>query len=528
MERTSSPSNQSSPVVPSSEQLHPNYDSIPRDSSSGEIPREPRYPTDRFESFNGSRTPRASLPKLQLLIICLMRLCEPIAFTVVFPMVAFMVADFNKSLTEKEIGFYSGAVESVFAFSQLMTIMIWGKLSDRIGRKPVILCGLSGAIISTIIFGFSHSFAQMLIARGLGGILNGNSAVIKSMMGEMTTPENQALGFSFLPLSYAMGSTIGPLLGGYLSQPAARFPNSWFGRTKFWHDFPWVLPCFVASIIPLVSCVLGYMYLEETLPLKRSAPHTAPRELDAANCDSTTPLLHNGPTAVPAEPASPGIFMLLRDRNLRAILVNYSLLSFQTIALEALLVLFAYTPIKSGGIGFSAANIGIALSISGVFTMVVQLTLFSSLQKKFGTVKLYQICMSAYPVIFLLFPLIHLTALAEQSQKDARFIGVWIGLSILLALKTTANIVFSCNMILVNSVAPTRNSLGTINGIAQCCASFVRAIGPITASSMFALSVLHNNIMDGNTVFYLFACIALLAYLSSLTIQQGDELWRTQ
>ncbi|KAH9816226.1 major facilitator superfamily domain-containing protein [Melampsora americana] len=505
MEESSPPSDPISPPLSSSEQVHANYDSIARDPPASEIPRQSGYSCGRI---NGSRPSRDSLPKLQLLIICLMRLCEPIAFTVVFPMVAFMIADFNKSLTEKQIGFYSGAVESVFAFSQLMTIM------------PVILCGLSGAIISTIIFGFSHSFSQMLIARGLGGILN------VAMMGEMTTPENQALGFSFLPLSYAMGSTVGPLLGGYLSQPAERFPNTWFGRTQFWHDFPWVLPCFVASIIPLVSCVLGYVYLEETLPTKTFRPHIKPRH--ALNCDSTTPLLQDSPTVVAGEPASPSISILLRDRNLRTILVNYSLLSFQTIALEALLVLFAYTPVESGGIGFSAANIGIALSISGVFTMIVQLALFSSLQKRFGTVKLYQICMSAYPVIFLLFPLIHLTALAEQSQNEVRSFGVWIGLGILLALKTTANIVFSCNMILVNSVAPTRNSLGTINGIAQCCASFVRAIGPITASSMFALSVLHNNILNGNTVFYLFACIALLAYLSSLIIQEGDELWRTQ
>lgn len=160
-------------------------------------------------------SPPTPLPKLQVSIICLMRLCEPIAFTVVFPMVAFvrlissghthdfyfifilwnielkdwfhlthlfffflmktlkMIADFDPSLTEKEIGFYSGAVESVFAMSQLLTIMIWGRLSDRIGRKPVLLLGISGAILSTILFGFSQSFHQMLLARGIGGILNG-------------------------------------------------------------------------------------------------------------------------------------------------------------------------------------------------------------------------------------------------------------------------------------------------------------------------------------------------------------------
>lgn len=89
-----------------------------------------------------------------------------------------MVADFDKSLSEKQIGFYSGAIESIFAFSQLLTIILWGKLSDQIGRKPVLLLGLAGTVLSTIMFGFSQSFNQMIAARAIGGLLNGKTILL--------------------------------------------------------------------------------------------------------------------------------------------------------------------------------------------------------------------------------------------------------------------------------------------------------------------------------------------------------------
>ena len=137
--------------------------------------------------------------------------------------------------------------------------------------------------------------------------------------------------------------------------------------------------------------------------------------------------------------------------------------------------------------------------------------------------------MSAYPFIFVLFPIIHFIARIEVEdckEGESGFIGVWIGMWIIMVLKTTANMVFSCNMLLVSSVAPSRAVLATINGLAQSCASFVRAIGPITASSLFALSVLHSTILDGNTVFLLFAAIALGAFVVCLNIRDGLEEWR--
>ncbi|KAH9469446.1 hypothetical protein Pst134EA_006735 [Puccinia striiformis f. sp. tritici] len=163
------------------------------------------------------------------------------------------------------------------------------------------------------------------------------------MVAEITTAENQALAFSLLPTSYAVGSAIGPLLGGYLSRPAERFPNSWFATSQFWQNHPWLLPCAVAAIAPLLGLVMATLWLNETLPKKKSInTEREPLLQSQADIDVQESL-------VPAVSSPTKILDLLKDRNLLVILISYSLLSFQTISLEALIVLFAYTPVKSGG-----------------------------------------------------------------------------------------------------------------------------------------------------------------------------------
>ena len=92
----------------------------------------------------------------------------------IFPYIYFMIQDFHISEDEKKISFYAGLVTSSFTFAEFSTGVFWARLSDRIGRKPVLLTGLAGTALSVLIFGFSPSLTVAIIARALGGLLNGS------------------------------------------------------------------------------------------------------------------------------------------------------------------------------------------------------------------------------------------------------------------------------------------------------------------------------------------------------------------
>jgi len=91
----------------------------------------------------------------------------------IFPYVYFMIRDFKVTKNESEISVYAGMVTSAFAFAEFSSGVIWGRLSDRIGRKPVLITGLAGTALSMLIFGFAPSLPVALLARALGGLLNG-------------------------------------------------------------------------------------------------------------------------------------------------------------------------------------------------------------------------------------------------------------------------------------------------------------------------------------------------------------------
>lgn len=105
------------------------------------------------------------------LAIC--RICEPIAFMGIFPYIYFMIEDFHITDDKSRISFYAGMVTSAFTFAEFSTGLLWGRLSDKVGRKPVLLTGLIGTAISVLIFGFAPNLTVALIARAVGGLLNG-------------------------------------------------------------------------------------------------------------------------------------------------------------------------------------------------------------------------------------------------------------------------------------------------------------------------------------------------------------------
>ena len=126
----------------------------------------------------------------------------------------------------------------------------WGKLSDRFGRKPIILCCLGGTAISYLLLAYSESLAAVYASRAFCGIMAGNFGVASAMIADMTTAENRAKGMGLIGAAFGMGMVIGPFLGGVLAGD----------------DMSFARPSLAAAALSLLAMIAGAITLKESLP----------------------------------------------------------------------------------------------------------------------------------------------------------------------------------------------------------------------------------------------------------------------
>jgi MFS family permease len=172
------------------------------------------------------------------------------------------VSDFYPDLSIKELGYRAGFMGSAFSLGSLCGNFMWGLAADRYGRRPALLCGLIGTVISATLFGFSPTFAVALLARFLWGFLNGNIGVSKTYVAEILDETNSHVGMSVFAVVGGIGRTIGPVIGGFLSTPAERYQI--FKGTIF-DTFPFALPSMTVATSCVIVFAFAYRELQETL-----------------------------------------------------------------------------------------------------------------------------------------------------------------------------------------------------------------------------------------------------------------------
>ena len=150
---------------------------------------------------------------------------------------------------------------------------IWGRLSDRIGRKPVIMICLAGGALSYLCLAYATSLWMIFAARGFAGLMAGNAGVASAMMADITPPEERARGMGIIGAAFGLGLVLGPFLGGLLSGDSGNF----------------TLPCLAACCLSLLAIGSAAVFLPESLTAERRAAQQAMH--DAAAGESTYAML---------------------------------------------------------------------------------------------------------------------------------------------------------------------------------------------------------------------------------------------
>lgn len=182
----------------------------------------------------------------------------------IFPYIYYMIESFHITTNHDRIALYAGLVTSVFAAAECLGAGFWGNLSDRMGRKPILLTGLAGTGVSMLMFGFAPNLPIALLARAVGGALNGNIGVLQTTVNEVIKVEaHQARAFSIMPTVWCIGSFVGAGLGGALADPVRNYPGVFHEGTIF-DRFPYLLTNLVCAGVVVFSMIVGILFLEET------------------------------------------------------------------------------------------------------------------------------------------------------------------------------------------------------------------------------------------------------------------------
>ncbi|KAJ7116513.1 major facilitator superfamily domain-containing protein [Mycena epipterygia] len=465
--------------------------------NDSETPREEG--DDRDERRITKRTP---IPKFQVGIVLAIQFAEPITAGVIYPFIVQFVRDTGITGGEEtKTGFYAGLLESTFYLAESLTVFHFGRMSDVYGRRPVLLLGPLGLTISMLGFGLSKTFWSLFFFRCIQGACNGNIGVSKTVVNEIADSTNIADIFSIMPLVWSVSSTVAPLMGGVLTNPAAKWPNT-LGKINILREHPYLLPCTAAGLVALLSFLVAFVGLKETLPsivARRHEGAEAPSETDR--------LLPASPRAAPPP---------VRDLLVRPVfiaLANHGLLSFCHVANEALLPLFFATPLSLGGLGLRPYDIGLILGICGLCNSVVQIAVGGRFIRRFGARPMFTAGFCALAVECAMYPLVGGLA-RQRGGVDA---VVRVALACQLSCTCVIFFAYASTMLFIMDAAPNAASLGSVNGLAQMVGTVLKSVAPSFSSSLFALSAEHH-ILGGNMVYLALVAATLVAVRCSLLL----------
>jgi MFS transporter, DHA1 family, tetracycline resistance protein len=331
-----------------------------------------------------------------------------LGFGIIIPLMPFYAETFGATALTV------GLLSTSFSLMQFLFAPFWGRLSDRIGRRPVILIGLFGSAVSYLLFGLATSLTLLFAARIAAGIAGANIPTAQAYMADVTTPANRARGMGLVGAAFGLGFIFGPAIGGFLSQ------------------WGYQAPSFFASALSLANFIAAWFLLPESRVVARAAPIARVSRIRALR----------------AALLRPGLPYLL----LIYFIVVAAFASFET----------TFALFSERRFNFSASTIGYVFAFVGVVLSIVQGLLVGRVVPKFGEHRVVPIAILTIAIGLLLVPF-------------APTVPVLVAACGVLALGMGFHSPSITAMISRRADADTQ---GGILGLSQSLASLARVVGP--------------------------------------------------
>jgi DHA1 family multidrug resistance protein-like MFS transporter len=287
-----------------------------------------------------------------------------LGFGMVMPIFPFYIESMGASATEL------GLLVAISPFIQLVASPLWGGVSDRRGRKPVLVIGLLGYGISMLLFGLSTELWMLFVARGVGALLSAATMpTTMAYISDSTSEEDRGGGMGALGAATGLGVVLGPALGGLLGSESLS------------------MPFFLTAAVCLLTLLLVLFLLPESLPAEA-------RRVAATEIAPMPGIMHRPKQGLgsPIRALWQALFGPIGMLLFMAFLVSFGLTNFQGI--------FGYYALKK--FGYGTEEVGWILTVVGIVAALAQGALTGPLTKRWGEAAVIKVTLVASAVTFAL------------------------------------------------------------------------------------------------------------------------------
>ncbi|MEK6333990.1 MAG: MFS transporter [Acidobacteriota bacterium] len=363
-----------------------------------------------------------------LLVIFITVFIDLLGFGIVIPVLPFYAENTRFGATPREIGLLFAS----YSVMQLIFAPVLGRLSDKHGRRPILLISLLGTSLGFLILGFANTLWLLFLGRIIDGISGGNISTAQAYIADVTTKENRAKGMGLIGAAFGLGFVFGPAIGGILSRWGIGVPFLFAGGLAF------------------ANAILLYFTLPETV----TADH--PARTSAASGRGWKQLLE-----------------ALRQRQLAYVMTIYflSIVAFSIMTTSfSLFMMFR--------LGYDPWHAGWIFAFVGVVSAIVQGGLIGKLVKRFGEAPLTVVGGLLFSVSLFVSPYV---------RPEMGLVGI---LSI-CALSSIGNALMAPSLTSLASKSASAAEQGSVLGVMQSVASVARAVGPSLAAVLIYSAVAH-------------------------------------